>query len=147
MSDTVSIGTASTDIYGTFDDATDYITLALGERYAAWLALTADDKARSLVVARRYIDRFDWIDEADTFEKRDEIEDFVTASYELAALAATDPDALLTTEQGGNIQSMGAGSARISFFAPTVGQELPEIIEQLLGAYLRRPEPPLPRVY
>jgi hypothetical protein len=140
MSDTVSIGGGpnqiSETIYGLFDDAMDYIEFALGDRYDAWRALTSDNQKRSLVVARRYIDRLTWITDADTFAKRDAIEAFVTASYELAALAAEDSSALVTTEQGSNVQSMSAGSASIAFFAPTTGQEMPEIIEQLLGDYL-----------
>jgi hypothetical protein len=141
MSETVTIGSASADIYGTMADATAYMTLMLGAQYVAWLALEADDKKRSLVGARRYIDRFVWIEEADDFAKRDAIEAFEHASYELAAWAASDASVLSKHELGSNIQSVNAGGAGVTYFNPTSSAdgsapELPPIIEQLIGGYL-----------
>lgn len=148
MSETVTLSTGESDeIYGTFADAKTYLALAIGVQYTTWRALDDDDKKRTLATARRYIDRFAWNDAtAGSFAVRDAIVVdgdplFPLAEYELAALAAVDPDKLSTSETGSNIRSAGAGTARVEFFAPSsvaagTSDPLPDVAMQLIGSYL-----------
>jgi hypothetical protein len=143
VSDTVTITGVSPDptIYGTLAEAVAYITAMYGDQYTAWLALSSDNRNRTLVAAARYLDRQVWIDDYDTFAKRDALAAFKTASYELAALIADDPSVISVTDQGSNIARVYAGGAGVDYFNPTSASDgsapvLPPVIQQLLGAYL-----------
>lgn len=128
------------DIYGTLAAAKQYIATKFGETYAAWRALDPDDddRKRTLITAKAYIDSHVWSDEADTVAERDAITAFVDASYELAVMILADPSIIEAADQGSNIQSLGAGSASISFFHPTTknADPLPPILMRLIGSYL-----------
>jgi len=146
MSDTITIGSASTTIYGSYADAVDYVTLMFGAQYTAWLALGVEDRGRSLVAATRYLDAQVWNDDADTFVERDAlavdgVDVFAVASYELAVLIAADPSLTSNLSAGSNIQSVSAGGAGVSYFAPATVEagtatKLPTIVQRLIGAYL-----------
>jgi len=141
MSEVVAIGAYNATIYGTFAAATAYLQTQYGDAYTAWLALAADDQKRTLAAATRYLDRQVWVADADTFAERDALEAFQLASYELAAMVAEDPAVISTLDQGSNIQSVGAGGAQVTYFAPTSAKRgsaptLPPILMQLVGGYL-----------
>ncbi len=137
MSDTVTIGTVTATIYGDFDDAEDYVSIAYGDTYAAWSALSDDNKAKTLVAATRYLDAQTWSDDYDTFAARDAVEAFQFACYEMAVLISADPSVITQLDTGSNIQSVGAGGASVTYFAPTTGEfTLPPVIHRLLASYL-----------
>lgn len=127
-------------IYGTLAGAKTYIATKYGENYAAWRALDADDddRKRTLVTAKTYLDSQEWDEDHDTEAERDAEPAFVTASYELAVMILADASIIESADQGSNIQQIGAGSAQISFFNPTTknADRLPPILMRLVGKYL-----------
>lgn len=138
MSEDIVIGAGTEKILGTYDGAVAYVEPMLGERYEAWFALDETKRKKSLVNAVRFLNALLWGEEADTFEKRDAIAAFATAQYELAVLVVEDSTVTDAADQGSNIQSMGAGSAQITFFNPTTknADPLPPILMRLVGKYL-----------
>ena len=143
MSELVTVsGSITGTIYGGFAAAGLYIGGSYGAAYTAWLALTTDAaKKQTLITAARYLDRQSWIEAYDTFAERDALAAFVTASYELGALIASDPGIVTKLDQGSNIQSVGAGGAQVTYFSPTSASRgsaptLPPVIEALIGAFL-----------
>lgn len=156
---TVSIAGVSPDpeVYGGLAAAIAYITSSFGPNYTSWLTLAEDDREKTLVAVTRYLDRQRWQGEANAFDSttlafpRDGLTDAPTnaeqlaavakATFELAALAAADPDVLAALDQGQNIKSMGAGSAKLEFFSPTktangTATKLPTIVQDLIGQWL-----------
>lgn len=141
MSETINIGGVSFEIYGTFTAAKNYASIMHGANYAAWSAASDLIKQKTLVNARRYIDSFEWSDASDTFAERDALTAFVDASYELAVMILEDSTMTQNADASSNIASLGAGSAQVSFFAPTSIQagtatKLPPLIDRLIGQYL-----------
>lgn len=137
LDDTVTTGT----VYGTYAAAVTYITGRYGESYTAWLALSADNRKRTLISAADYIDQQIWQDDYDTFAERDAVPAFVTASYELAVLIAADPEIVQALDQGSNIARVYAGGAGVDYFNPTSSKsgsapKLPPILMRLIGQYL-----------
>jgi hypothetical protein len=138
---TVSIAGVSPDpeVYGGLVAATAYIGARIGDAYTAWRALDEDDKERTLVSATSYVDSFTWVGTANAFDSttlewpRDDVTDSSGATltnaeqlaiieravFELAALAADDPDVFALLDGSGNIASVGAGGASVSYFNPT----------------------------
>lgn len=144
MSDSLTVTGTTTPVtvYGTYAAAKDYIASAYGPLYTAWTALQPDDQKRTLIAAVRLLEQQSWDPvTAATFVIRDAIAAFGQAEYELAVLIADSPDLVQQHDQGSNVQSAGAGSARVSFFAPTSAADgtatvLPPIVERLIGSYL-----------
>ena len=153
--------TPNPEVYGGLPNAIAYLTALLGPNYTSWLALVEDDRERTLVGATRYIDRQRWRGAANAFDSttlqfpRSGITDTAgvaitnatqlaaveKAVFELSALAASDPDIFAALDQGQNIRSMGAGSARLEFFSPTktgdgTATKLPTIANDLIGQWL-----------
>lgn len=127
--------------YGTQAGAEAYLGARLGDRYTLWSGLDDDTKQRSLVSAADYLNALAWKPEADTFAKRDATAAIVSASYELAALGAEDPEIFGLADQGSNIQSVNAGGAGVTYFNPTsarggTASRLPTVIARLLQPYL-----------
>lgn len=159
---TVTVGTAAAvEVYGGLTAAIDYITQSYGTSYTTWLALAEDDRERTLVGATRYLDRQRWKGDAngaasttlafprdgitdadgDTVSDATQLAAVEKATFELAAMAAVDPDVFAQLDQGQNIKSMGAGSARLEFFSPTktkdgTATKLPTIVNDLIGQWL-----------
>lgn len=145
MSEVVTIGTATATIYGTYDDAVDYVSTSFGDAYTTWTGLDVDDRKRTLVAAARYLDRQAWSTDYDTFAERDAVEAFQLASYEFAAMVADDASVLTVADSGSNIKSVGAGGAYVENFNPSSqllgnATKLPPILQALLGAYLATSE-------
>lgn len=149
MSELLTLSTGESEtVHGTFVAAKSYIGMSFGDAFAAWTALaasgslTADDrKKQTLAAAVRYLNAQTWRTDADTFAKRDLIAAFAQAEYELAVLIASDASDASALDSGANIKSMGAGSAQISFFAPTsvalgTATKLPVAVHRLVGSYL-----------
>lgn len=139
MSEDITIGTATETILGTVADAIDYIGMMLGERYDAWAALDPTKQKKSLVNAVRFLNAWPWSADADTFEKRDAIEAFQQAEYELAVLIVEDSEITDDKNQGSNVQSLKAGSAGIAFFNPIPDEDadpLHPVLMRLVGKYL-----------
>ncbi len=137
----VLVGSPAGTIYGTYALAEIYIDSQYGAGYRAWEALAVAVRKRVLLSAAAYLNRQAWIADYDTFAERDALAAFPIASYELAALAASDPTVLSRLDQGSNIQSAGAGGASVTFFSPTSAARgsatvLPPILMGLVGAYL-----------
>lgn len=137
MSESVTVGGVSATIYGTYTAAVDYVSLAYGDTYTAWTALSADNRKRTLVAATRYLDAQTWSDDYDTFAERDSEEAFQLACYEMAVIIAADPSVVTQLDAGSNIQSVGAGGASVTYFAPTTDTYvLPPVVHRLLASYL-----------
>ena len=140
MSETF-VGSPAGTVYGNYAAGVIYVDSQLGDAYRAWETLTAPDRKRAMLSATAYIDRQSWIEAYDTFAERDVLAAFVTASYELAALVASDPDVVAALDQGSNIARVYAGGAGVDFHFPTspksgTAPTLPPVIESLLGRYL-----------
>jgi hypothetical protein len=139
---TVTGTTTAVTIYGTFAAAKDYIASTYGPQYTTWTALSDDDKKRTLIAALRYLEAFAWDPTtAADFATRDAIAAFPQAEYELAVIVAGDPDVPGNIDQGSNIRGVGAGSARVDFFAPQsalfgTAPVMPQIVQRLVGQYL-----------
>lgn len=146
MSETITVGTGSETIHGTYDDAVAYVDIMYGDAYAVWSALTPDNQKKTLAAAVRYLNAQTWNEDADTFAERDALEDddgraiFEIAEYELAVLIASDASILQALDSGSNIRSVEAGGASVEYFAPTQpgrrATKLPPIIQRLVGTYL-----------
>lgn len=145
MSEALTVTGSSTPvtIYGTFAAAKDYILSMFGATYDAWAALATDDiKKRTLIAATRYLESMQWdATTAPDFATRDAIAAFPQATYELAVLIADDATLTQGADTGTNIRAVGAGSARVEFFAPQSLQignatTMPPLIMRLVGQYL-----------
>lgn len=144
MSGTVSIPGVAPDptIYGTLADAISYITARFGVAYKTWIEdVEEDDQKRTLVSARDFLDQQLWIADYDTFDKRDALDAFKFASYELAVLVADDESVLSELDAGSNIKSASAGGAGVEFFNPSSATSatatlLPPVLQRLIGSYL-----------
>lgn len=165
---TVVISGTTVEVYGGLTACKDRLKTSSTPEAIAFTALTSDDeKGKRLIDATRFLDRMAWqgsktspavggtvlkwpranvtIDEdGETVEVDDQTvpEDIVNAVFELAGALTLDPALGSKIDQSNNIASLGAGSAQISYFAPTSVQDgsattLPWTIEQLLGKYLR----------
>lgn len=141
----VLAGSPAGTIYGTYAAAVIHIDSQFGDAYRAWEALAVADRKRALLGAAAYLDRISWVDDYDTFAERDALAAFVTASYELAALAAEDASILAASDQGSNIARVYAGGAGVDFFNPTStrlgsASKLPPILQALIGEHLASTE-------
>lgn len=144
--ETLTTGGSET-IYGTLAAAKAYIGAMYGDTYTAWRALPVDDddRKRTLISAKRYLDEQVWIDACNTFALRDalivnSVPVFQVAEYELAVMILADPTLVAAVDAGSNIKSVTAGSASVEFFSRTSAGDgatkLPTILQRLLGSYL-----------
>lgn len=139
---TVTIAAVVYDVYGlTSDpvgDADDYLNAKLGA--TAWAAASADDRARAIVSAARWIDRVLTFSGEKTVASQ-ELEwprdgaacsgtaiadgtipdDVALAEFELAFILIGDATAQDASSQGSNVKSAKAGSAEVVFFGATIG--------------------------
>lgn len=173
FTETVTGGVAR-EVYGGLVACDAYILDMIGDGATAYQALiTADSddaRKRLLISATRYIDRQRWEGTANGFDgttlafPRDDLEDedgdevsnadqlalVEQAVFELVAILAADADVTSSADQGSNIKSMGAGSARLEFFSPTKpgsgATKLPTAVHELLGDWLLSTGAAMPRV-
>lgn len=138
MSETLTIGTGTVDVLGTYLGAVAYVEAMYGAKYTTWLALAAAARKQTLAQAVRFINAQAWTDDYDTHAERDALEAFQFAEYELAVMISDDDTVTDAADQGSNIASLGAGSARISFFNQSTknAPRLPPVLMRLVGSYL-----------
>lgn len=145
MSETITLTTATADIYGSLAGARAY----LGAVHESWDkasdgTLSVDQK-RALVKARRYIDGLSFTSSYDTFAERDayttgvgsgdEAYPFRAASYELAAVLVDDPDAV-TVQTGRKVASISAGGDSVTYQGSEREYVVHPSVLALLGPYL-----------
>ncbi len=140
-----------------------YLATAIGDGADAYAAADPNTRLRLLVAATRFIDRQAWRGTAnaaggttlqwprsgiDGIDPATVPAVIVQAVFELVAILADDPDVQSAPDAGSNVESLGAGSARLSFFRPSsVGDGnatvLPPVINQLIGWLLATADPSL----
>jgi hypothetical protein len=158
---TVTIGANTYEVYSDVAAATVYIAAIFGPQSAAWLALSADSQAQTLVSATRYLDEQPWDGTRNgtggtTLQwPRDNVTvdgtavdattvppEFPKALAELAVLIAADPTLPGKADQGSNIQAANAGGGTgVTFFSPSSARTgtatvMPVVVQRLVGKYL-----------
>jgi hypothetical protein len=150
---TVAIGSQNYSVYGLQESADTYLEPMIGTIGDAWRAASANDKARALVSATRWLDSIGWAG-----EKTDSIQELswprtsianvsdseipngiVYGMYELAAALVDDPD-LRNTLQEPLARSMSAGSVSMTYFRPRdvqVPTPVPKNVMALVVAYMQ----------
>jgi hypothetical protein len=138
VSSTITIGDGEEEIHGSLAGAQAAIGMKLGDRYDAWAGAVELTQKKSLVNAVQFLNAQAWGENADTFEKRDALQAFEDAQYELAVLVYEDSEITDEADQGSNIASLKAGSASLSFHNPTTkgAPKLPPVLMRLVGSYL-----------
>jgi hypothetical protein len=159
---TVTIGTDTFTVYGDLTGAKKLHNGGGSSASAAFRTAGADSDAqkRGLVDASRLLDRQRWqgtpvsTPEIDvTLEwPRDGVvdrygtavsnastpDDIIKAAYEMAAMLVEDPTIADQATSGSNVSSVGAGSAKVAFFRPTLGitGKFGTKISELIAPYL-----------
>lgn len=161
---TVAIGTDTYEVYGGLVACNSYLNGNSDDGSAAFRALEADDQARRLIGATRYLDSQPWVGAATglvgatptTLQfPRTGLADsrllpvdsttvplvLVEAAFEMAAILAGDTSAAANADTGSNVQSLGAGPANLSFFRPQSiadgnATRLPTVVDRLIGRWL-----------
>lgn len=142
---TVTITGVSPDpeIYGAnLAAAQNYVKARFGDRYAAWLALTGDDPAKTLVSATDFLDRLGLVDESGAaIGHGTVIANVINASYEMAVLINDDPEIVELLDASSNVARVYASGAGVDFHNPTSTVDgsaslLPHVVQQLLAPYL-----------
>jgi hypothetical protein len=160
MVSTVTIGAVSYSVYALtvspITDADDYLNAKIGG--SAWAAASADDKARSLVSAARWMDRvatfsgtktvatqpLEWPRDSATCDGTAITDgtvpdDIALAEFELALALLADSTIQDGTGEGSNVKRAKAGSAEVEFFSSTLGgvndTRLPQTANDLLKCY------------
>lgn len=165
MTFVVTIGSDPTpfEIYGGDPAAVHYLLAGISDGAVAFQAMTPDQRARVLIQATRLLDAQSWQGQPTTpavagttlqWPRTGVIDangnavdsstvptNVVSAAFELAALLADDPDIAASVDAGSNIQSVGAGSAKVAYFAPTSALDgtaplLPPVIQRLVAQYM-----------
>lgn len=129
------------EIYGTLAAATAYIGASFGPGATKWRGLVADDQARTLVAATRYLDALELEDAGAAIGHDTVIAAVLAACAELAMLIAADPAVQAAVDAGSNVKVLDADGARIEFFRGTsaaagTATRLPPVVQKLLGPYL-----------
>lgn len=162
---TVVIGAVTTEVYGGLTAATAYIDGKFGSARTTWFALSADDKARTLIEATRYLDQQPWdgtrtglagvtattlewprsgitLGDGTPVDSTTVPVEVVEATFELAMIIAVDESVTSKQDQGSNISSVSAGGGvGVSFFAPTsalfgTATTMPVVVQRLVGRFL-----------
>ena len=154
---TVSIGANSYTVYGitsnAVSDANSYFAAHVNA--TEWTSANATRKTQALVSAFRMLEREDWdgeklVDGQTTQFPRTglEVDDetvpdgtpdrLVHGQFELALYLLRDASTMDKTSTASNVQSVGAGSARVTFFYPLPGSatKWPLPVWDLLSPFL-----------
>lgn len=123
------------DVYADVDFADEYLAGDFS-RSLTWEALDPDVRPKALVTATRLLQRLTW--QAGAAPSTDEpvLEVVAQATALLAADIALKPALGDNASSGSNVKAVGAGSARVEFFAPVVGAILPSAAFALLRGLL-----------
>lgn len=137
----INIGGVNRPVYGSEALAKTYFQARLGS--AVWDAAATADRRKAHVTSTNAIRVF--LDQQlgdaapqpmpDPPVAPDNVQ---WATYEYALTLLGDATALEQVDAGSNIESVGAGSARVSFFKPTLGSSapFPANVMRFLAAYL-----------
>lgn len=128
--------TISANIYSSFasvEQADEYLAADMA-RYAAWAALSSDNKGRALVTASRYLAGLDWVDGVPSYDTPPAAVVEGTALF--AADIAAKPSLGNDASTGSNVKKVKGGEAEVEFFRPTLGAALPPYLLRLLGTLL-----------
>lgn len=130
----VQINGNNYDVYADVAFADEYLAGDM-VRDATWSALDAGVKPKALVSATRLLLRLDW--RAGQPPAYDDVPlEVQQATAMLAADIALKPTLGDNAASGSNIKAVGAGSARVEFFAPVTGAVLPSAAFALLRGLL-----------
>jgi DnaT-like ssDNA binding protein len=162
--------TPNPEVYGGLTAAGNYVGALLGKVPAAWRALSTDDQGRTLVMATRYIDMQGWpgvatglaggtpttlqwprsgvtLADGTTVDSVNVPPEFVSATFELAVLIASDPNLPSKVDQGSNLKRADAGGGvGVEYFNPTsaalgTAPRMPQVVAMLLGKFLAGANP------
>jgi hypothetical protein len=162
----VTIGADTVEVYGGLPALTSYLNTASSDGAVAWRALSAspDDQKRKLVDATRFIDAQIWQGAATALaggtpttlqfprsgltnidgtplDPTNVPQVLINAVFEMTALLADDSSLTGAVDSGSNLESLGAGSAKLQFFQPQsqlIGNAtlLPTAVDRLIGRWL-----------
>jgi hypothetical protein len=148
---TVTISATEYSVLGDHTGAGSLTEYAAGSllHAATFTAATADNRARAHVAATRAFQAqrwagtatgaLSWPREGVTDEDGEEVssasvpERILHGVYELALAGLADSSIFGKTSTTKNVQSVGAGSASVSFFGPTRGGRFPDVVMELVG--------------
>lgn len=158
---TVTIGSDTIEVYGGLPAATSYLNGSMSSGAVAFRALVADDQARALVQATRFIDMQSWQGAATaaggtalqwprsgvvdangvTVDSTTVPANVLTAVYELCALIADDSDLPVEGDTGANLRGLSAGPVRLDFWTPQTpldgtASPFPPPVARYVGQYL-----------
>lgn len=129
----VTIGTASYDVYTSVAEATDYLNADMA-RHSVWSAASDDNKKRGLVSATRLIQQApQWNGQAPSPSDASPDLDLKAATSLLAADIVAKPSLSSGASTASNVKSAGAGSAKVEFFKPVSGNLFPDVVMSLLA--------------
>lgn len=103
-------------------------------RYAAWAALSADNKGRALITASRYLASLDWLGGVPSYSSPPSA--VVEATSLFAADISAKPSLGNDASTASNVKRVKGGEAEVEFFRPTAGAALPSYLLRLLGSLL-----------
>jgi hypothetical protein len=151
------------EVYGTTQACSDYLLSSIGDGATAFAAADTNTREVLLVAATRYIERLAWRGAPTTppvnnttlswprtgitgVDPQTVPQALLNAVFELVGLIADDPGVQTAIDSGSNLQSLGAGSARLQFFRPTSADDrnatvLPQVVDQLVGQWLASADP------
>jgi hypothetical protein len=128
----VAIGSCFYSTFAEVEEADEYLAADM-KRYSGWAALSADDKARALVTATRYLDGLVWLEPPAYDNPPQAVKE---ANALLAADIAAKPTLGDDSSTGSNVKRVKGGEAEVEFFRPTSGTALPSYLLRLLGGLL-----------
>lgn len=153
----VTIGSTTYTVYSDVAAADEYFNGSIS--FATWNALTADEKARSLVEATRLIDRQSWQGEKAETSPEQELEfgrtgltdcagndvtvaeslELAVEASQLLALDLSQSSNQITNQSTENTtKRLKADTVEIEYFRPTAGQptRFAQPVMELLGCFL-----------
>lgn len=161
---TETISSVPFEVYSGVTGVANYLLGSSSKGAAAFRLLAADDQKRRVIDATRYLEEQRWQGTATGLAggtpttlqfPRSGLTDLagapadatnvpaalVAAVAEMAAILSTDTEAASSVDSGSNLQSLGAGPARLSFFRPTSALDgtasvMPTVINRLIGRWL-----------
>lgn len=128
----LNIGNGFYNSYVELEDADEYLAADM-KRYSDWSAGSDDNRKRALVTATRYLSGLNWSSAPEYATAAQAVKD---ATSLLAADILGKPDLGDDSSTGSNVSSVKAGSAQVTFFRPSPGEQLPSHILRLIGDLL-----------
>lgn len=132
-----TIDSTDFDVFGTVALADAYLLGSISPNAVAWRAAVADTRARGLIESTRLLleEGLVLTDGVTPVTIANAPDGVLNAAYELAAALVKTPSLSLAANTGKNIESVGAGSAQVTFFGPEDGSRFPPTIERLLAPF------------